>query len=146
MGRRKIEIVRIDNERHRQVTFTKRKGGLIKKATELSILCDAEVAVIIFTDNQKMSIYASGKADETVRKFLEHKDVPEVCVHKPHYFPATFALLASSRALPPRPAACLNFLLGHDPWLPLVAGVVAVVLAPPWRRLSSTAVLCQPLG
>jgi len=78
MGRRKIEIVRIDNERHRQVTFTKRKGGLIKKATELSILCDAEVAVIIFTDNQKMSIYASGKADETVRKFLEHKDVPEV--------------------------------------------------------------------
>lgn len=82
MGRRKIEIVRIDNERHRQVTFTKRKGGLIKKATELSILCDAEVAVIIFTDNQKMSIYASGKADETVRKFLEHKDVPEVCAHK----------------------------------------------------------------
>ena len=97
MGRRKIEIVRIDNERHRQVTFTKRKGGLIKKATELSILCDAEVAVIIFTDNQKMSIYASGKADETVRKFLEHKDVPEVCAHKPPT--TTFALLATSRAL-----------------------------------------------
>tara|TARA_B100000787_G_C16062678_1_gene236249 strand:- start:63 stop:452 length:390 start_codon:yes stop_codon:yes gene_type:complete len=83
MGRRKIEIVRIDNERHRQVTFTKRKGGLIKKATELSVLCGAEVAVIIFTDNQKMSIYASGKADETVRKFLEHKDVPEVCTQAP---------------------------------------------------------------
>ena len=57
MGRRKIDIVRIENERHRQVTFTKRKGGLIKKATELSILCDAEVAVIIFANNQKMCLH-----------------------------------------------------------------------------------------
>ena len=48
MGRRKIDIVRIENERHRQVTFTKRKSGLLKKATELAILCDAQVAVMIF--------------------------------------------------------------------------------------------------
>jgi hypothetical protein len=50
-----------------------------------------------------------------------------------------YALLAKRR-----PAACLNVLFGHAPWLPLVAGVVAVVIAPPWRRLSSTTVLCQP--
>ena len=50
MGRRKIEIARIDNERHRQVTFAKRKSGLIKKATELAILADAEVGLIIFGD------------------------------------------------------------------------------------------------
>ena len=37
MGRRKIEIVRIENERHRMVTFAKRKAGLIKKATELAV-------------------------------------------------------------------------------------------------------------
>ena len=113
MGRRKIEIVRIDNERHRQVTFTKRKGGLIKKATELSVLCDAEVAVIIFTDNQKMSIYASGKADETVRKFLEHKDVPEVRCAQAPCCPAAFALLATSRALPLRPARQRALLLAY---------------------------------
>lgn len=109
MGRRKIEIVRIDNERHRQVTFTKRKGGLIKKATELSILCDAEVAVIIFTDNQKMSIYASGKADETVRKFMEHKDVPEVCTQAP---------ACHTPCLPIGPAARLHALLatGSRAW------------------------------
>lgn len=129
MGRRKIEIVRIDNERHRQVTFTKRKGGLIKKATELSILCDAEVAVIIFTDNQKMSIYASGKADETVRKFLEHKDVREVCAHKrpaarqpspclpPLVGRCHYALLANAPCCLP-----ISVLLGHAPWLPLVGG------------------------
>ena len=127
MGRRKIEIVRIDNERHRQVTFTKRKGGLIKKATELSILCDAEVAVIIFTDNQKMSIYASGKADETVRKFLEHKDVPEVCAHKRPAARQPSPCLplvghCHTPCSPTRPAACLSVLLGHAPWLPLVGG------------------------
>ncbi|KAL5110562.1 Myocyte-specific enhancer factor 2C [Taenia crassiceps] len=40
MGRKKIEIKRIDDERNRQVTFTKRKLGLMKKAYELSVLCD----------------------------------------------------------------------------------------------------------
>ena len=59
MGRRKIDIVRIDNERHRQVTYTKRKSGLIKKATELAILCDAQVGIIVFGSNQKMSVYSS---------------------------------------------------------------------------------------
>ena len=53
-------------------------AGLIKKATELSILCDAEVAVIIFAHNQKMSIYSSRAADDIVRKYMEHKDLPEV--------------------------------------------------------------------
>lgn len=49
MGRKKIRIERITDERNRQVTFTKRKNGLLKKARELSILCDAEIAVIIFS-------------------------------------------------------------------------------------------------
>ena len=76
MGRRKIEIVRIENERHRQVTFTKRKGGLIKKATELAILCDAEVAVVIFGANQKLTMYSSGNVDEIMTKYSQHKADP----------------------------------------------------------------------
>ena len=76
MGRRKIEIVRIENERHRQVTFTKRKGGLIKKATELAILCDAEVAVVIFGANQKLTMYSSGNVDEIITKYSQHKADP----------------------------------------------------------------------
>ena len=59
MGRRKIDIVRIENERHRQVTYSKRKSGLIKKATELAILCDAQVGLIIFGANEKMSLFSS---------------------------------------------------------------------------------------
>ncbi|KZW01281.1 SRF-like protein [Exidia glandulosa HHB12029] len=48
MGRRKIEIKSITNERNRSVTFLKRKNGLFKKAYELGVLCSVDVAVIIF--------------------------------------------------------------------------------------------------
>lgn len=66
MGRKKIKIARIDDERIRKVTFTKRKAGLIKKAMELSLLCDCELALIIFTSTQntggsKLYRYSSGQ-------------------------------------------------------------------------------------
>ncbi|KAL8518454.1 hypothetical protein ACS0TY_009724 [Phlomoides rotata] len=48
MGRGKVEVKRIENKIKRQVSFSKRRNGLLKKAYELSILCDAEVALIIF--------------------------------------------------------------------------------------------------
>ncbi|KHN09540.1 Agamous-like MADS-box protein AGL15, partial [Glycine soja] len=54
MGRGKIEIKRIDNASSRQVTFSKRRTGLFKKAQELSILCEAEVAVIVFSNTGKL--------------------------------------------------------------------------------------------
>ncbi|EIN14743.1 SRF-like protein, partial [Punctularia strigosozonata HHB-11173 SS5] len=48
MGRKKIEIQPIPNERNRAITFVKRKSGLLKKAYELGVLCSVEIAVIIF--------------------------------------------------------------------------------------------------
>ncbi|KDR69157.1 hypothetical protein GALMADRAFT_923040 [Galerina marginata CBS 339.88] len=48
MGRRKIDIQPITQERNRAVTFAKRKNGLFKKAYELGVLCSVDVAVIIF--------------------------------------------------------------------------------------------------
>ncbi|KAH7326939.1 hypothetical protein B0J17DRAFT_581058 [Rhizoctonia solani] len=48
MGRRKIEILPIQHDRNRSVTFLKRKNGLFKKAYELGVLCSVDVAVIIF--------------------------------------------------------------------------------------------------
>ncbi|KAK3026844.1 hypothetical protein RJ639_040745 [Escallonia herrerae] len=58
MGRGKIAIRRIDNSTNRQVTFSKRRNGLLKKAKELSILCDAEVGVIIFSSTGKLYEYS----------------------------------------------------------------------------------------
>ncbi|KAH7533752.1 hypothetical protein FEM48_Zijuj04G0165000 [Ziziphus jujuba var. spinosa] len=54
MGRGKIEIKRIENTTNRQVTFCKRRNGLLKKAYELSVLCDAEVALIVFSSRGRL--------------------------------------------------------------------------------------------
>ncbi|RXI00402.1 hypothetical protein DVH24_037950 [Malus domestica] len=59
MGRGKIVIRRIDNSTSRQVTFSKRRNGLLKKAKELSILCDAEVGLIVFSSTGRLYDYAS---------------------------------------------------------------------------------------
>lgn len=74
MGRKKISIVRINDERNRQVTFTKRKFGLMKKAYELSVLCDCEIALIIFTSNNKLYQYASSDMDKVLLKYTEYND------------------------------------------------------------------------
>ncbi len=49
MGRKKIKIEKISQSKNRQVTFNKRRVGLMKKAMELSILCDCDIALIIFS-------------------------------------------------------------------------------------------------
>ncbi len=60
MGRGRVELKRIENKVNRQVTFAKRRSGLLKKAYELSILCDAEVALIIFSNRGKLYEFCSG--------------------------------------------------------------------------------------
>ncbi|KAH8492484.1 hypothetical protein H0E87_021879 [Populus deltoides] len=59
MARGKVQLKRIENATSRQVTFSKRKNGLLKKAYELSILCDAEVAVIVFSQKGTLFKFAS---------------------------------------------------------------------------------------
>ncbi|KAH9769976.1 hypothetical protein WN944_019184 [Citrus x changshan-huyou] len=59
MGRGKVELKRIENKTNRQVTFSKRKNGILKKAFELSVLCDAEIALVIFSPSGKAYHYAS---------------------------------------------------------------------------------------
>ncbi|KAI9160098.1 hypothetical protein LWI28_005068 [Acer negundo] len=69
MGRGKVVMERIENKINRQVTFSKRRNGLLKKAYELSLLCDAEVALIIFSSHGKLSEFATSGTD--VAKILE---------------------------------------------------------------------------
>lgn len=59
MGRGRVELRRIENKINRQVTFSKRRAGLLKKAHEISVLCDADVAVIVFCTNGKLYEYAT---------------------------------------------------------------------------------------
>uniref|UniRef100_A0A803RBE2 Uncharacterized protein n=1 Tax=Cannabis sativa TaxID=3483 RepID=A0A803RBE2_CANSA len=69
MGRGKIEIKRIENTTNRQVTFCKRRNGLLKKAYELSVLCDAEVALIVFSTRGRLYEYANNSVRATIDKY-----------------------------------------------------------------------------
>ena len=51
MGRNKIKIEKIQNERNRNITYIKRKKGLIKKAMELSLLCESKILITIVSNN-----------------------------------------------------------------------------------------------
>ncbi|KAL9258556.1 MADS-box protein SVP-like protein [Drosera capensis] len=70
--REKIEIRRIDNATARQVTFSKRRRGLFKKADELSILCDADVALIIYSATGKLFEYSSSSMKSILEKHKLH--------------------------------------------------------------------------
>nr|AAW78035.1 APETALA3-like protein [Thalictrum dioicum] len=59
MGRGKIEIKKIENITNRQVTFSKRRAGIVKKAKELTVLCDAEVSLLMVSSTGKIHEYIS---------------------------------------------------------------------------------------
>nr|UBT84082.1 MADS-affecting flowering-related transcription factor 8.2 [Arabis alpina]UBT84087.1 MADS-affecting flowering-related transcription factor 8.2 [Arabis alpina] len=99
MGRRKVEIKRIEKKSSRQVTFSKRRNGLIEKARQISILCDSSVAVLVVSASGKLYNSSSGDnmsniihryeiqhADELkvldlaekIRNYLPHKELLEL--------------------------------------------------------------------
>ncbi|XP_033234226.1 myocyte-specific enhancer factor 2 isoform X12 [Drosophila pseudoobscura] len=82
MGRKKIQISRITDERNRQVTFNKRKFGVMKKAYELSVLCDCEIALIIFSSSNKLYQYASTDMDRVLLKYTEYNEPHESLTNK----------------------------------------------------------------
>ncbi|PIN06514.1 MADS box transcription factor [Handroanthus impetiginosus] len=68
MVRQKIQIKKIDNLTARQVTFSKRRRGLFKKAQELSTLCDAEIALIVFSATGKLFDYSSSSMMQLIQR------------------------------------------------------------------------------
>ncbi|XP_028783668.1 agamous-like MADS-box protein AGL21 [Neltuma alba] len=73
MGRGKIVIKRIEDSASRQVTFSKRRNGLLKKARELSILCDAQVGVIVFSSTGKLYEYGSSSMSSIIERYNKVK-------------------------------------------------------------------------
>lgn len=69
MVRGKTQMKRIENDTSRQVTFSKRRNGLLKKAFELSVLCDAEVALIIVSPRGKLYEFSSSSLSKTIEKY-----------------------------------------------------------------------------
>ncbi|KAK4511896.1 uncharacterized protein ATC70_003895 [Mucor velutinosus] len=77
MGRKKIKIQPIQDERNKQVTFLKRKHGLMKKAYELSVLCNCEIALLIFNTSGNLIQYSSSDIDQIMMKYTEYTDLHE---------------------------------------------------------------------
>ncbi|XP_057533166.1 MADS-box protein AGL24 isoform X3 [Amaranthus tricolor] len=69
MAREKIKIKKIDNITARQVTFSKRRRGIFKKAEELSVLCDADIALIIFSTTGKLFDFSSSRMKDILARY-----------------------------------------------------------------------------
>ncbi|CAN1273533.1 Agamous-like MADS-box protein AGL31 [Linum perenne] len=75
MGRGKVEMRPIEDKSTRQVTFSKRKRGLLKKAQELSVLCGVEVAVVIFSGGGKLYEFSGGESlEKVIQRYQAHKE------------------------------------------------------------------------
>ncbi|GMI76770.1 FRUITFULL, AGAMOUS-like 8 [Hibiscus trionum] len=77
MGRGRVQLKRIENKINRQVTFSKRRSGLLKKAHEISVLCDADVALIVFSTKGKLSEYSSDSCMERILERYERYSYAE---------------------------------------------------------------------
>uniref|UniRef100_A0A803MEI9 MADS-box domain-containing protein n=1 Tax=Chenopodium quinoa TaxID=63459 RepID=A0A803MEI9_CHEQI len=72
MAREKIKIKKIDNITARQVTFSKRRRGIFKKAEELSVLCDADIALIIFSATGKLFDFSNSRMKDILARYSAH--------------------------------------------------------------------------
>uniref|UniRef100_A0A0D9YIC9 MADS-box domain-containing protein n=1 Tax=Oryza glumipatula TaxID=40148 RepID=A0A0D9YIC9_9ORYZ len=92
MGRGKIEIKRIENKTSRQVTFCKRRNGLLKKAYELAILCDAEIALIVFSSRGRLYEFSNvNSTRSTIERYKKASastsgSAPVIDVNSHQYF------------------------------------------------------------
>ncbi|KAG8078706.1 hypothetical protein GUJ93_ZPchr0007g5613 [Zizania palustris] len=92
MGRGRIEIKRIENKTSRQVTFCKRRNGLLKKAYELAILCDAEIALVVFSSRGRLYEFSNvNSTRSTIERYKKASastsgSAPVIDVNSHQYF------------------------------------------------------------
>ncbi|KAB1203740.1 Floral homeotic protein DEFICIENS [Morella rubra] len=84
MARGKIQIKRIENPINRQVTYSKRRKGLFKKAQELTVLCDVKVSIIMFSGNGRLHKYIS-PSTTTKQLIDEYQKTKGIDLWSAHY-------------------------------------------------------------
>lgn len=85
MGNKKIRIEMIQDKNKRHVCFSKRRKGLFQKASELCTLCDAQVAIIVFSGGGRPFVFGHPTADAVIDRFLSATDpVPPDASHSSH--------------------------------------------------------------
>lgn len=87
MGRGRVQLKRIENKISRQVTFSKRRSGLLKKAHEISVLCDAEVGLIVFSTKGKLFEYSTESSMENILERYERYSYAEKRLNAPQSEP-----------------------------------------------------------
>jgi len=77
MGRQKIKIEKIPKKNHLQVTFSKRRAGLFKKASELCTLCGVDIAIVVFSPAHKAFSFGHPDVDSIMDRFLTRNPPPQ---------------------------------------------------------------------
>ncbi|XP_074378391.1 agamous-like MADS-box protein AGL62 [Apium graveolens] len=76
IGRQKIKIAKIERKNHLQVTFSKRRSGLFKKASELCTLCGVEIAIIVFSPAGKVFSFGHPNVEGIIDRFFGRNPPP----------------------------------------------------------------------
>ncbi|EOX99192.1 hypothetical protein QUC31_014758 [Theobroma cacao] len=75
MGRKRLLMKRIDNPCSRQITYSKRREGILKKANELSALCDTDVGLLMFSPTGRLTSYAhKGRIEDIFLRYIDQPD------------------------------------------------------------------------
>ncbi|XP_019429177.1 PREDICTED: agamous-like MADS-box protein AGL61 [Lupinus angustifolius] len=82
LGRQKIPIEKIPKKSHLQVTFSKRRSGLFKKASELCTLCGVEIAIIVFSPADKAFSFGHPEVESIIDRYLTRNPSPECSTHQ----------------------------------------------------------------
>ncbi|PSS17283.1 Agamous-like MADS-box protein [Actinidia chinensis var. chinensis] len=94
MGRVKLQIKKIENTTNRQVTFSKRRNGLIKKAYELSVLCDVDIALIMFSPSGRLSFFSGIRSiEEILLRYVNLSEHERGRLHNQEYLQRTLGKL-----------------------------------------------------
>ncbi|CAL9026231.1 unnamed protein product [Prunus brigantina] len=80
MGRKKIDIKKIQNTSSLQVTFSKRRTGLFRKASQLGALCGAEVAILVFSPHGRPFVFGHPSVDSVISRLASTSTSAE-CMH-----------------------------------------------------------------